>query len=157
MVRFLLAFAALLVAGGVGFLVYMAYMFFTSKPPGYVPDDSTSPACRTGDPLRGVYNPWRLKVIKRCITVTGTVIEVAAMADGDDHINLLPDPPFVPLLNRKNYTRQQGALVLETIPMDRAVVRRPAAGDRVMVTGVYVLDRLHGWMEIHPVWEIKKI
>jgi hypothetical protein len=27
----------------------------------------------------------------------------------------------------------------------------PSAGDRVMVSGSYVLDADHGWMEIHPV------
>jgi len=31
-------------------------------------------------------------------------------------------------------------------------------GDRIMVTGVFVLDTDHGWWsEIHPAWKIEKI
>src|SRR5207302_3722844 len=33
----------------------------------------------------------------------------------------------------------------------------PPIGSHVSVTGPYVLDQLHGWMEIHPVWRIVRL
>jgi hypothetical protein len=30
----------------------------------------------------------------------------------------------------------------------------PSIGQSIVVTGPYVLDAAHGWMEIHPAWAI---
>ncbi len=35
-----------------------------------------------------------------------------------------------------------------------AHVATPTVGAHVTVTGPYVLDRNHGWMEVHPAWSI---
>jgi hypothetical protein len=118
-----------------------------------------------------------------CKSVAGTVALVRHEQDGDLHIDLRPDPGEVSLLNDVNRREQHGALVLEVVPADQAgcvpgrppvlppTARRgrgydygtctgaaeqpPAPGAHVSVTGPYVLDRAHGWMEIHPVWSIR--
>lgn len=113
-----------------------------------------------------VYHPYRLHIISQCKTITGTVDSIKHEPDGDLHIDLKPDNPS--LVNAVNDRIQHGDLVLEAIcwgtvtqadavsacqgVTDRVTV--PQAGERVRVTGSYVLDADHGWMEIHPVSKI---
>jgi hypothetical protein len=109
-----------------------------------------------------IYHPDRLRLIQRCKTVHGTVKELAWEPDGDLHIRLATRPALV---NAANDQYEHGDLVLEEIcqgsvtqadavaacqgvPHDLTV---PSVGDMVAVTGSYVLDQVHGWMEIHPV------
>lgn len=135
-------------------------------------------ASRSGSPggcdpalWQHVYHPYRLHVISACKTVTGTVEDVRQEPDGDTHILLKPDPGYAGLINAGNIKREHGDLVLETIcagsvsQADAVAachgftsrVRSVSAGDRVRVTGSYVLDADHGWMEIHPVSRITVI
>lgn len=109
-----------------------------------------------------IYHPDRLHVVHQCMTVRGTVQELRWEADGDLHILLATRPGLV---NSANDEYEHGDLVLEEICQGRVtqadavaacqdVPRRPAipsVGDKVTVTGSYVLDADHGWMEIHPV------
>jgi len=76
------------------------------------------------------------------------------------------DPPYTNLLNNGNTTSLGGHLNVEAIcqatihPDVPAAVPAcgsfhgsvfiPPAGAHVQVTGSYVLDTNHGWMEIHP-------
>lgn len=117
----------------------------------------------------------RLKVIKTCITVTGTVMSAPSEADGDYHIRIKVDPEFQNLLNAKNKSGQHGFLVAEPMcevkpkqqdTLDEGVCdgfqqtifkRKTTLGKRVQVTGAYVQDMEHGWREIHPVTSIKVI
>ena len=109
-----------------------------------------------------IYHPDRLRLIQRCKTVHGTVKELAWEPDGDLHIRLATR---LALVNAANDQYEHGDLVLEEIcqgsvtqadavaacrgvPHDLTV---PSVGDKVIVTGSYVLDQDHGWMEIHPV------
>jgi hypothetical protein len=112
-----------------------------------------------------VYHPDRLQVIHSCMTVRGRVDAVRQEPDGDLHILLATRPALV---NSANVTYQHGDLVLEEIcqgPVTQADaidacqgvphnLTVPSAGDRVRVTGSYVLDADHGWMEIHPVTKL---
>jgi hypothetical protein len=118
-----------------------------------------------------VYHPYRLHVISACRTVTGTVEDVQQEPDGDTHILLKPDPRYAGLVNAGNTRWEHGDLVLEpicagSVSQADAVaacrgftsrVSSVSAGDRVRVTGSYVLDADHGWMEIHPVSRITVI
>lgn len=127
--------------------------------------------------MANVWLPQRLKVLAPCMTVTGTVRAIRHEEDGDYHINVEPDPAYAGLLNDRNRTAQHGALVVEIVPADQAGCtpgrpprppdgRRtfgrctganltpPPLGAHVSLTGAYVLDRPHGWNEIHPVWSI---
>jgi hypothetical protein len=109
-----------------------------------------------------IYHPDRLRLIQRCKTVHGTVKELAWEPDGDLHIRLATRPALV---NSANDQYEQGDLVLEEICLgsttqaDAVAACRgvphnltvPSVGDKVTVTGSYVLDQNHGWLEIHPV------
>jgi preprotein translocase subunit YajC len=116
-----------------------------------------------------VYNKKRLKVIEECKIVTGTILRSKKEEDGDLHIQLKPDAGQESLLNDKNYEIQKGALVVEPICINEVIQKNaklpcqgyinnvfiPGRGDHVSVKGSYVQDMEHGWMEIHPVTEIK--
>lgn len=110
--------------------------------------------CRTGDVLAGVYHPVRLQVLDSCRTVTGTVTQVRSEPDGDFHINLTPDPGEEDVVNQRNLTVQKGALVIEVIPADQRETAPPLLRDHISVTGAFVLDRDHGWLELHPAWRV---
>lgn len=116
----------------------------------------------------------RLQVINPCMTVTGTVMKARREKDGDWHVLLDLDPEFSSMLNQANSEQQQGYLVLE--PMCSNPVTQPDAlgegvcedfsqtifdtdlyGKRVAATGAYVVDKEHGWTEIHPVTSIAPI
>jgi len=117
------------------------------------------------------YNPSRLQVIQRCISVTGTVEEVGANSDGDYHMLLRLETGQENLLKRKNMKNKKGRLVLEIVcanPVQEKKVGTtcngfsnplplPKIGDRIKVWGSYVIDTNNGWAEIHPVTKILPI
>lgn len=129
-----------------------------------------APGCRDGDPLENVRDPKRLRVLRRCVTATGKVHFAQQEKDGDIHISLALDRKHRYLLNDGNRRKHHGTLVVEIVPADQpgcrkgervrygrctgADVRTPRKGERVRVTGPWVLDRPHGWNEIHPAWRI---
>jgi len=110
-----------------------------------------------------VYHSYRLHVVSQCRTVTGVVDAIRWEPDGDTHIDLNVSDKS--LLNAVNDSEQHGDLVLEeicagTVTQADAIAACsgvsnhatvPSRGDAVTVTGSYVLDADHGWMEIHPV------
>ena len=136
------------------------------KLPGVVPPP--------GAPLRCDATLWphmhdvqRIKIVRSCQTVTGTIATVHSSDDGDVDMQLTLDAPFVGLLNATNNSNLNGNLQIEAIcqvPVHPDVpdaqrtcagfsgtVPLPRVGTHVQVTGVYVLDSDHGWMEIHPI------
>jgi len=106
--------------------------------------------CHSGDPLVGVYSPWRLTVKSPCAAVTGVVAAINIEHDGDLHISLADvDPTY---LNAVNLHRVHQDLVVEAVP--DIPMPRPDVGARITVLGPWVLDTQTGWLEIHPVWKI---
>jgi hypothetical protein len=117
---------------------------------------------------RHIYHPSRLHVIDACRTVTGTVTAVRQEADGDLHILLRPVRAERHLLDAANNSQENGDLVLEPICVGAVEqadavdacsgfshpVATVSPGERIIVTGSYVLDADHGWMEIHPITSI---
>lgn len=113
-----------------------------------------------------IYHPYRLRVLSRCKTVRGTVTEVRWEPDGDLHILLRASPGLV---NAANRAYEHGDLVLEEICQGNVTqadavaacrglsqnVTVPSVGDKITVSGSYVLDADHGWREIHPVSRLK--
>jgi hypothetical protein len=150
---------------------------------GPVTTRPTGDRCRPGDPLANVYRPGRLQVIEPCKTVTGTVMTFtrdSGEGDGDLKFTLKPDPEFANVVNEINQRDQYGYLVVEIVPADQpgcspgrpprpreedrdygictgANVTLPEPATHVAVTGPLVLDRPHGWMEIHPAWVVEAI
>jgi hypothetical protein len=126
-----------------------------------------------------VYHRQRLVVQPggACVVVTGTFVDASHgrtgdgcrhEADGDGHCWLKLDASEENFLNSENLTKQEGNLVVEPMAVYR--VKQPDAkaatknfhqsitwriGDRVRVTGAWVLDTEHGHMEIHPVTSIQ--
>jgi hypothetical protein len=137
------------------------------------PAAATRPdGCRGGDPLENVRDPGRLKVLKRCVTATGKIHFAQREKDDDVHISLVLDRKYRYLLNDGNRRKHHGTLVVEIVPADQpgcrqgervrygtctgADVHTPKRGERVRVTGPWVLDKPHGWREIHPAWRIER-
>jgi hypothetical protein len=123
-----------------------------------------------------VYNPQRLTVKQKCISVTGTIVDatngkrsdgVRKEADGDTHGWLKVDPQFKNLINAGNVSNEGGNLVFEIVckfnvsqadakascPASyHTPVTLPAVGSHVRIVGSYIQETNHAkWMEIHPV------
>jgi len=117
-----------------------------------------------------VWEPSRLQVLDKCKTVTGVIVEKNADPDGDEHMLLKLDAGQESLLEKKNYSKKDGNLVIEAICINHITrkaakgickgyvnnVHLPKVGDHVRVTGSYVLDSHNGWTEIHPITQVEK-
>jgi hypothetical protein len=123
-----------------------------------------------------VYSPQRLRRVRSCVTVSGSVVKTSHEADGDVHIRLRLDSRYRHLLNRFNRTEQDGNMVVELICVQtpqisqayltcgtfRQTIPEPFVGSMVSITGALVTDQrvkirgewTHGWREIHPVTRI---
>ena len=154
----LIAVSALVVAGA------SYYYVSHNGPPA-----SNNSQCSDPDSISShVYNPYRLNIVKSCITASGVVDNVLQEADGDYHVRLRLDSKYSNLTNAGNQ-HQYGDLVVEIIcalPVTQpdAVsacqnytnsITVPNINDHIMVTGPYVLDTNHyNWAEIHPVYTL---
>lgn len=132
--------------------------------------DATASACDQAL-WKNVYNPERLQVLDKCRTVTGVIEESNAEEDGDQHMLLKLDPQFADMINKRNKKKKNGDLVIEAVCMNKISDKKvgdackgyinhvdiPKVGDRVSVTGSYVLDSHNGWNEIHPITKIEKL
>jgi hypothetical protein len=118
-----------------------------------------------------VYNPDRLEVINKCMTVTGVIKETNADDDGDQHLLLKLDAGQENLLKPKNMKKKNGWLVIEAVCINNESkkkvgdvcngyvnhVQLPNVGDHVKVTGSYVIDSHNGWAEIHPITKVELV
>ncbi len=122
----------------------------------WVPASAPSSACPS-TPLEGVrfqpHHPERLIVLKPCRIFQGVVVFVHKHRDGDFHVDIRPDPGYERFLSSK--AERPHTLVTEIIPSHPLPI--PHVGEHVRVTGTWVLDTIHGWNEIHPVWTIRKL
>ncbi len=111
-----------------------------------------------------VYSKDRLQVLKDTMIVRGTIEYIHGELDGDFHIHLRLDSVYNYMLNKVNIKKQNGCLVLEIICGKKSVfsicggytnkIEIPHIGDYVEVVGSYVFDKIHGHMEIHPVFDM---
>jgi len=134
--------------------------------PAVVPPPAANPQCNTSL-WPHMHDVQRIKIVTACVTVTGVIATVGSSDDGDIDMQLTLDAGFGNLLNNGNVTKLNGNLQIEAIcqaPVHSDVpdaqrtcanfsgtVPIPAVGTHVRVTGVYVLDSDHGWMEVHPI------
>lgn len=116
-----------------------------------------------------VYDPSRLTIVNRCISVTGTVTESSRDDDGDQHFLVKLDPGQDRLLKKKNMKKKGGDLVAEIVCANKPKIKKakaacagysnsvalPTVGAHVTVTGSYVIDTHNGWAEIHPVSQLQ--
>jgi len=114
-----------------------------------------SPQCRKGNPLEGVSNPLRLRVISDCEVGSGIVRSVNLRDDGDWRIDVSLSPRYEKLLDVGNVNHQNGWLVLELIPRDQAAISVPLVGTQITFVGPLVYDSENYWNAIYPVWSIQ--
>ncbi len=127
-----------------------------AKPPVESARQLDAKGCAIGDPMLGVYAPARLKVLDPCITVTGVVRDdIDHAQDGDITFGLLLSGDDTRLVNDVNVQNYGGALHIEIVPQDQSRLPEPKPGDRIVVTGPWVTDLVHGHNEIHPAFRIE--
>ena len=114
-----------------------------------------SPQYRKGNPLEGVSNPLRLRVISDCEVGSGIVRSVNLQDDGDWRIDVGLSPQYEKLLDVGNVNRQSGWLVLELIPRDQATISVLLVGKQTTFVGPLVYDSDNHWNAIYPVWSIQ--
>src|SRR6267143_2821192 len=136
-----------LVGSSAGFFLYDRYI----QSPGT--GSTSSPSC--SDPAsisNHVYNPYRLQIVKSCITASGTVDRVIQEADGDVHVRTKLDQAYSNLTNSANNQYQYGDLVVEIICVTTPTqtdaipacqnytnqITVPSAGQHITITGPYV-------------------
>lgn len=125
-----------------------------------------------------VYNPTRLTIQSKCVTVTGVIADATAgkrkdgvrhEADGDTHGWIRLDAGQSKYLNAGNKSHEGGNLVFEAVcsfPVSqsdasgackawKSPLTLPPVGSHVRITGTWVMDDNHAkWFEIHPVFAI---
>lgn len=115
---------------------------------------SPSPYCRSGDPLAGVYNPLRFRVLSKCQVASG-VLASATLQDGrDERIYVHVDAQYAYLLGVGSSNFESGMLVLELVAQDQATIPVPSIGQHITLVGPWVYDTENQWYAICPVWSI---
>ncbi|TMI22615.1 hypothetical protein E6H30_09360 [Candidatus Bathyarchaeota archaeon] len=114
-----------------------------------------SPQCRKGNPLEGVSNPLRLRVISNCEVAGGIVKSVTIQDDGNWRIDVSLSPQYGKLLDVGNVNHQNGWLVLELISRDQPTISVPLVGKQIIFVGPLVYDSENYWNAIYPVWSIQ--
>ena len=97
-------------------------------------------------------------------------MHIRSEPDGDLHVRLALDGGQDDLLNEANRSQQHGDLVVEVIcehniTQEDAIISCSGWDQRfelrqrehVRVVGSYVVDREHGWMELHPVSSVEEL
>ncbi|MFN2582607.1 MAG: hypothetical protein ABR498_07690 [Candidatus Dormibacteria bacterium] len=115
-----------------------------------------------------VYRPSRLTVLADCVTVSGIIEMQHPEPDGDVHVLLHLDGgqrcDGKQCTNEKNSSSQLGDLVVEPVCEHEVTqadavaacsgyenpIAVPSMGAHIRVTGPWVVDTQHGWLEIHP-------
>ena len=96
------------------------------------------------------------------------MVDVAHEDDGDYHVWFTVDQGDEGLLNSEDHFQAKPALLAEITPAcssnppDAAAAAKcsasplpiPKIGDHIGIEGPWVLDKDHGWQEIHPVMAI---
>ncbi len=148
------------------FIFYLFHFPFS----GYTQVTTTETTC--DDTLwKHVYNSMRLKVLQKCITVTGVVKSVKLKGDGDAHILVKLDAGREKLLTQANYRDADSCMIVEVIyaidawKFDAKQFRKkyvnkvyvPKLGEHIEAIGNLVIDSHHDWAEIHPALKITVI
>ena len=122
---------------------------------------NSNPNCRQGNVLDWIDRQSKFLVLSTCEKAVGIVHDMNRQSqdDGDYQFNIDVDEPYKKLLNDDNIKQVNGILVVEIISKDQnnPDVTIPKNGDRIEVYGAWVTDKIHGWNEIHPAWNVTVI
>ncbi len=113
--------------------------------------------CLNGNIFQYTYDPQRLRILNKCVSIVGTVASHPVINDdGDITFELEPDPQYHYMLSIGSYILRRGRIHVEIVPHDQGNVYIPEKGERVRVVGAWVVDTDHGsYTEIHPTWLIE--
>lgn len=152
--------------GIAGLAVMLWYINPQSSFVGAVPPAVLTTGC---DETQWKFNAEQETVSEKCVYITGVVVRSSPEADGDYHIDITPDTPFVSLMNFHNRNEGGGTIGIEPICVvqpkknETAFVKAcngfvssvyiPTVGQHIGVLGAYAQDK-HLWMEIHPATKI---
>jgi hypothetical protein len=101
-------------------------------------------------PLAHVYHRERVDVIRRCVTVRGTVRRVDYVPHNGNYKLLVGiEPRYRKLLKEGNY----GLLPVVIIPADQPLMFIPKAGQRATFYGSWVHEGRHA--ALHPTWAVR--
>ncbi|MCE4599697.1 MAG: hypothetical protein F7C81_05820 [Desulfurococcales archaeon] len=109
------------------------------------------------------YSPQRLRIIDSCETIVGVVRGPPTISgDGDYVFDLKLEDDYKHMLSLGNLILRSSTLHIEVVPADHDEVLKSIGGvcpgDKVRVTGVFVVDTDHGmWAEIHPAYRVDVI
>jgi hypothetical protein len=101
-------------------------------------------------PLAHVYHRERLELIKRCVTVGGTVKRVAYVPNnGNYKVFVVIERRYKELLEEGN----GGMLAVEISPTDQPVTPIPRVGQRAIFYGSWVREGPR--VAVHPAWAVQ--
>ena len=138
----------------------------------------SSSACphNEAEAMTEVYSPERFRILNLCQSASGEVTWFELWGDGDWNVYVrldensrsLVDDSGIRKLRTWEQARQNGGadMIWEAIPRDQAYDRKtgttgplaacePAVRDQTTVYGVHVVDKWHGWKEIHPITQVE--
>ncbi|TMI17042.1 hypothetical protein E6H32_09985 [Candidatus Bathyarchaeota archaeon] len=138
-------------------VVVVRYSTLTQTPSQHVARDTPppSPYCRSGDPLEGVYNPLRFRVLSKCEVASGIVESLTLQESGDQRIYVRLDPYYAKLIAVGNSNYQNTLLIVELIAENQARVPVPAVGQHITFVGPWVCDTDSHGNAIYHVWSIQ--
>jgi hypothetical protein len=100
-----------------------------------------SPFCRKGDPLAGIYNPLRFRVLSSREIASGVVNSISPQTDSSFWIRLDVDAKYSKLVGPGNISSQNGFLVLEQSTTHGNInVTALSVGERISFVGPLVYD-----------------
>lgn len=116
--------------------------------------DATLPSqfCHKGDPLAGIYNPLRFRLLSGCEVASGIVNSTSHRADGSLWIRVDVDAKYSKLIGPGNIGSQNGLLILEKGAQEN--VTALSIGERIGFVGPLVYDVENKFNAISPVWSI---
>lgn len=126
--------------------------------PHPTPTVSPAPMCDT-TLWKHVYHPQRLQILDSCLEVAGYILSVRQEPDGDAHIKIFLDVP----LDSNQLLVTEAICVYPVVQADAVqacagfhnVVKIPPIESHVVIVGTHVLDKNHGWEEIHPITSLE--
>ena len=160
-------------AAGIGLAALLFFALWYMNPQAYfvasVPPDVSASGC---DESLWRFNAEQEKLSQPCVYITGTVVRSQPEADGDYHIDIAPDAPFMALMNEHNLIEGNRTIGVEPICVvqpkkdETAFIKAcsgfissvyiPKVGQHIGVLGAFTQDK-HLWMEIHPATKITVI
>jgi hypothetical protein len=145
--------------------------FFVLIPPADA--NHTTSACphNEAEAMTEVYSPERFRILNLCQSASGELTWFELWGDGDWNVYVrldensrsLVDGSGIKKLRTWEQARQNGGadMIWEAIPRDHEnggplEACEPSVGDQTTVYGVHVVDKWHGWKEIHPITQVTK-